>query len=346
MRISCQRHAVYVRNKTATWRKRDTNLSVFVCMWSNGGLTNRLLAGPKGLLCFSLINGCAMLFVIFGVSRCRLRNVRYCFNTVLLVAAWRLLVTRSSLARTSWLILLALVSKFLRFFELSSSWCQWNSGQSTKKTLLKLCHIGSRMCALFWSVWSQFCSFLWQLHVVSIVLPSECVLGFLEGITCTPHSANNPRRQTYKCAECCDRLHAKTLVSLEKTPVSSILPVHVCTFAWTWDLTEPSANNKRSLFTIYWTFYWVWEQETRIVFHFRRRGQLSGEINFAKRPFSLVGKTRRPRMGHACVSLSARLAKRRNALFGNDCDVWCHMWCLIWQFDKPVHNGKPNSECL
>ncbi|ESN90598.1 hypothetical protein HELRODRAFT_70906 [Helobdella robusta] len=50
-----------------------------------------------------------------------LRNIRYAFNTVLLVLAWRVLIANSSLARNSWFFVLGLVFKFVRFFRLTST---------------------------------------------------------------------------------------------------------------------------------------------------------------------------------------------------------------------------------
>lgn len=50
-----------------------------------------------------------------------LRNLRYAFNTTIVVLAWRLLVANSQLARNSWYLLLSLVFKFVSFFRLTSS---------------------------------------------------------------------------------------------------------------------------------------------------------------------------------------------------------------------------------
>lgn len=51
----------------------------------------------------------------------RLRNIRYLFNTFLLVMFWRVLVARSSLARNLWTFIMSFMSKFLRFFRLTAS---------------------------------------------------------------------------------------------------------------------------------------------------------------------------------------------------------------------------------
>lgn len=51
----------------------------------------------------------------------KLRNIRYCFNTLALVLLWRLLIANSNLARSSWYFVLNLALKFLRFFRLSST---------------------------------------------------------------------------------------------------------------------------------------------------------------------------------------------------------------------------------
>jgi fatty acyl-CoA reductase len=50
-----------------------------------------------------------------------LRNIRYIFNTVLLVVLWRLLIANSNLARNSWFFVMGLVFKFVRFFRLTST---------------------------------------------------------------------------------------------------------------------------------------------------------------------------------------------------------------------------------
>lgn len=51
----------------------------------------------------------------------KLRNIRYVFNTALLVILWRLLIAKSNLARNSWFFILGLVFKFVRFFRLTST---------------------------------------------------------------------------------------------------------------------------------------------------------------------------------------------------------------------------------
>jgi len=51
----------------------------------------------------------------------RLRNIRYVFNTVILVILWRLLIANSNLARNSWFFVMGLVFKFVRFFRLTST---------------------------------------------------------------------------------------------------------------------------------------------------------------------------------------------------------------------------------
>jgi fatty acyl-CoA reductase len=51
----------------------------------------------------------------------KLRNIRYAFNTVVLVILWRLLIANSSLARNSWFVVMGLVFKFVRFFRLTST---------------------------------------------------------------------------------------------------------------------------------------------------------------------------------------------------------------------------------
>jgi len=61
------------------------------------------------------------------VARARLkmlRNIRYVFNTALLVILWRLLIANSNLARNSWFFVMGLVFKFVRFFRLTSTLSQ------------------------------------------------------------------------------------------------------------------------------------------------------------------------------------------------------------------------------
>jgi len=51
----------------------------------------------------------------------KLRNIRYVFNTMVLVALWRALIANSNLARNSWFFIMGLVFKFVRFFRLTST---------------------------------------------------------------------------------------------------------------------------------------------------------------------------------------------------------------------------------
>ena len=55
------------------------------------------------------------------LSICSLRNIRYIFNTVVIVALWRVLVARSDIARNLWILILNLVTKFVKFFRLTSA---------------------------------------------------------------------------------------------------------------------------------------------------------------------------------------------------------------------------------
>ena len=52
---------------------------------------------------------------------CRLRIIRYTFNTILVVALWRVLIARSQIARNLWQFILALVLKFVRFSRLTGT---------------------------------------------------------------------------------------------------------------------------------------------------------------------------------------------------------------------------------
>ncbi|KAL5006269.1 hypothetical protein ScPMuIL_015075 [Solemya velum] len=51
----------------------------------------------------------------------KLRNIRYTFNTILAIALWRILIARSQLARNLWFLILGLVTKFVKFFRITSS---------------------------------------------------------------------------------------------------------------------------------------------------------------------------------------------------------------------------------
>ena len=52
---------------------------------------------------------------------CRLRNIRYVFNTFLVVVFWRLFIAKSHIARNSWYFILGLVYKFVQFFRITST---------------------------------------------------------------------------------------------------------------------------------------------------------------------------------------------------------------------------------
>jgi fatty acyl-CoA reductase len=47
--------------------------------------------------------------------------MRYIFNTLLVVALWRVLIAKSTLAVNSWYFVLGLVFKFIKFFRITSS---------------------------------------------------------------------------------------------------------------------------------------------------------------------------------------------------------------------------------
>lgn len=51
----------------------------------------------------------------------RLRNIRYTFNTVLLVFIWRVFIARSQMARNIWYFVVSLCFKFLSYFRASST---------------------------------------------------------------------------------------------------------------------------------------------------------------------------------------------------------------------------------
>ncbi|XP_056595671.1 fatty acyl-CoA reductase 1 isoform X1 [Triplophysa dalaica] len=51
----------------------------------------------------------------------KLRNIRYTFNTVLVVLIWRIFIARSQMARNIWYFVVSLCFKFLSYFRASSS---------------------------------------------------------------------------------------------------------------------------------------------------------------------------------------------------------------------------------
>lgn len=66
-----------------------------------------------------------VLCIVIGRWVCfyslRLRNIRYTFNTVLVIALWRALIARSEIARNLWQFIMALVMRFVRYTKISSS---------------------------------------------------------------------------------------------------------------------------------------------------------------------------------------------------------------------------------
>lgn len=64
----------------------------------------------------------------------RLRNIRYCFNTIVLIAVWRVLIARSELARNLWYLIIGLMNRFVKFFRLTSTiHKQWKKCYQTDK---------------------------------------------------------------------------------------------------------------------------------------------------------------------------------------------------------------------
>lgn len=71
-----------------------------------------------------------LMFSIF----LRLRNIRYCFNTIVLIAVWRVLIARSELARNLWYLIIGLMNRFVKFFRLTSTiHKQWKKCYQTDK---------------------------------------------------------------------------------------------------------------------------------------------------------------------------------------------------------------------
>lgn len=67
-----------------------------------------------------------MFFGTDSILKCcfyflRLRNIRYCFNTIVLIAVWRVLIARSELARNLWYLIIGLMNRFVKFFRLTST---------------------------------------------------------------------------------------------------------------------------------------------------------------------------------------------------------------------------------
>ena len=58
----------------------------------------------------------------FQLNPCyRLRNIRYTFNTIMLILFWRVLIARSQMARNCWFFMMGLVYKFVQFFRITST---------------------------------------------------------------------------------------------------------------------------------------------------------------------------------------------------------------------------------
>uniref|UniRef100_A0A671M4Z1 Fatty acyl-CoA reductase 1 n=2 Tax=Sinocyclocheilus anshuiensis TaxID=1608454 RepID=A0A671M4Z1_9TELE len=51
----------------------------------------------------------------------KLRNIRYTFNTILVVFIWRIFIARSQMARNIWYFVVSLCFKFLSYFRASST---------------------------------------------------------------------------------------------------------------------------------------------------------------------------------------------------------------------------------
>lgn len=51
----------------------------------------------------------------------KLRNMRYLFNTILIVVLWRTLIARSQIARNLWFFIMGLVMRFVKFFRIGST---------------------------------------------------------------------------------------------------------------------------------------------------------------------------------------------------------------------------------
>lgn len=61
----------------------------------------------------------------------KLRNIRYAFNTTLLVIIWRIFIARSQMARNIWYFVVSLCYKFLSYFRASSTLRHWSCPSTT-----------------------------------------------------------------------------------------------------------------------------------------------------------------------------------------------------------------------
>lgn len=55
----------------------------------------------------------------------KLRNIRYGFNTILVILIWRIFIARSQMARNIWYFVVSLCYKFLSYFRASSTMRYW-----------------------------------------------------------------------------------------------------------------------------------------------------------------------------------------------------------------------------
>lgn len=111
-----------------------------------------------------------LMFSIF----LRLRNIRYCFNTIVLIAVWRVLIARSELARNLWYLIIGLMNRFVKFFRLTSTiHKQWKKCYQTDK-LWRQIHIDN-----FSSMFQKFTSTLSQLRLKFLLVYMLYMLSLL-----------------------------------------------------------------------------------------------------------------------------------------------------------------------
>lgn len=65
----------------------------------------------------------------------RLRNIRYGFNTILVILIWRIFIARSQMARNIWYFVVSLCYKFLSYFRASSTMRYWGRGFSIRTSM-------------------------------------------------------------------------------------------------------------------------------------------------------------------------------------------------------------------
>ncbi|TRZ01771.1 hypothetical protein DNTS_025599 [Danionella cerebrum] len=79
---------------------------------------------PQMMRIFNRLHKAIGLLEYFSSQDWELRNIRYSFNTLLLVFLWRVFIARSQMARNIWYFVVSLCFKFLSYFRASSTLTQ------------------------------------------------------------------------------------------------------------------------------------------------------------------------------------------------------------------------------